>query len=97
MKYRKRLKAQPHEASSLSTTRSQSLTMFSQQISSAPHKHPLSSEWIHAITFLLGHPLTSGPGKGIQKWILYQDLINYTDVLILWNSIQFEDSRHLQE
>ena len=81
----------------MTTTRSQSLAMSTQQTSSAPYKHPLSSEWIHAITILLGHPLTSEPGKCIQKWILYKEIINYTDFLILWNPIQFEDSRHLQE
>ena len=28
---------------------------------------PLSSEWIHAITNLMGHPLTSKIGQRIQK------------------------------
>ena len=27
------------------------------------HTHPLSPEWIHAITILLGHPWTSEPGN----------------------------------
>ena len=97
MTHQKWLRTQSHEASSLSTTRSQSLAMSTPQTSLTPLKHPLSHEWIHAITILLGHPLTLEPGKCIQKWILYQEIINYTDVLILWDPIQFEDSRHLQE
>ena len=28
---------------------------------------PLSPGWIHAITILMGHPLTSEPGKYIQN------------------------------
>ena len=28
---------------------------------------PLSTEWIHVITTLMGHPLSSEPGKYIQK------------------------------
>ena len=33
---------------------------------------PLSPEWIHAITNLMGQPLTSEIGQRIQKWILRQ-------------------------
>ena len=33
-------------------------------------RSPLSPEWIHAITTLMGHPLSSEPGKYIQEWIL---------------------------
>ena len=57
----------------------------------------LSPGWIHAIAILMGHPLTSEPGKCIQKWILYQGILDYTDLVITWDPIQFEDSRHLQE
>ena len=32
---------------------------------------PLSPEWTHAITTLMGHPLSSEPGKHIKKWIIY--------------------------
>ena len=97
MTHQKELKALPHEASSLSTTRSPFLVMSTKQSSSTPLKHPLSPERIHAITILLGHPLTSEPGQCIQKWILYQEIINYTDFLIQWDPIQLEDSRNLQE
>ena len=40
----------------------------------------LSSEWTHAITTIMGHPLSSESGKCIQKWIKYhaiQDLIDF--------------------
>ena len=43
-----------------------------------------------------GHPLTSEPGKCIQKWILYQGILDYTIFVITWDHIQFEDNRHLQ-
>ena len=31
----------------------------------------LSSFWTHAITTIMGHPLSSESGKSIQEWILY--------------------------
>ena len=64
-------------------------------ILSAPHKHPLSPEWIHAITILLGHPLTSKVGQNIQKWIIYQTNLNYIKFAFKWDPIQFEDKKHL--
>ena len=45
----------------------------------------------------MGHPLTSEPGKGIKKWILYQGIFDYTDLVISWDPILFEDNRHLQQ
>ena len=57
----------------------------------------LSPGWIHVITILMCHPLTSEPGKCIWKWFLYQDILDYTDLVITWDHIQFEDNRHLQE
>ena len=71
--------------------------MSTSQTSSTPYKSPVSPEWRHAITILLGHPLTSEPGRCIQKLILYQEILNCTDFVILWIPVQFEDSRHLQE
>ena len=82
--------------------------MFTPQASSAPlvpespgsipsQESPLSSEWIHAITILMGHRLTLEPGKFIQKCILYQGILNYNDLVITWDPIEFEDNRHLQE
>ena len=51
--------------------------MSTPQTSSTPHKHPLSPEWIHAITILLNHPFTSEVGQLIQKWIIYKANLNY--------------------
>ena len=58
---------------------------------------PLSPEWIHAITILLGHPLTSEVGQNIQKWIIYQANLSYIKFAFKWDPIQFEDNKHLQE
>ena len=71
--------------------------MSTQQTSSAPHKHPLSPEWIHAITILLDHPLTSEIGKLVQKWIIYQTNLSYIKFALRWDPIQFEDNKHLQK
>ena len=45
----------------------------------------------------MGHPLTSDPGKCNQKWVLYQGILDYTDLVITWDPIQFEETRHLQK
>ena len=64
---------------------------------STPHKHPLSPEWIHAITILLGQPLTSEVGQNIQKWIIYHANLNYIKFAFIWDPIQFEGNKHLQK
>ena len=77
----------------MTTTRSQSLAMSSPQAAPAPQEpeshecipsqeSPLSPEWIHAITNLMGHPLTSEIGQRIQIWILSQSVLDYTDLVI---------------
>ena len=71
--------------------------MSAQQTSSAPHKHPMSPEWIYAITILLGYPLTSEVGQNIQKWFIYQANLNYINFAFKWDPIQFEDNKHLQK
>ena len=71
--------------------------MSAPQASPSPQKHPLSPEWIHAITILLGHPLTSEVGQHIQKWIMYQAKLSYTKFAFKWDPIQFEDNKHLQK
>ena len=87
MTHQKEARIQPHEASSLSTT----------WLSSTPHKHPLSPEWIHANTILLGHPLTSEVGQHIQKWIISQANLSFTKFALRWDPIQFEDNKLLQK
>ena len=71
--------------------------MSAVQTCSSPHKHPLSPEWIHAITILLSHPLTSEVGQHIQKWIIYQANLSYTKFAFKWDPIQFEDNKHLEK
>ena len=51
----------------------------------------------HAITILLGHPLTSEPGQHIQKCIIYQANLSYTKFAFKWDPIQFKENEHLQK
>ena len=57
---------------------------------------PLSPEWTHAITTLMGHPLSSEPGKHIKKWIIYHRIPKYTMFALKWNLTQFKLDIHLQ-
>ena len=57
---------------------------------------PLSPEWTHAITTLMGHPLSSEPGKHIKKWIIYHRIHRYTMFAVKWNPTQFKLDIHLQ-
>ena len=45
----------------------------------------------------MGHPLTSEIGQRIQKWTLSQAILDYTDLVITWDPIEFEENRHLQK
>ena len=86
--HQKRLKALPHKASNFSNTRSQSQAISTMHTSPAPlvpdripyQESSLSPEWTHAITTLMGHPLSSEQGKYIQKWILYHAIHDPTNV-----------------
>ena len=57
---------------------------------------PLSPEWTHAITTLMGHPLSSEPGKHIKKCIIYHRIHKYTMFALKWNPTQFKLDIHLQ-
>ena len=57
---------------------------------------PLSPEWTHAITILLGHPLSSEPGKHIKKWIIYHSIHKYTMFALKWNPTQCKLDIHPQ-
>ena len=57
---------------------------------------PLSPEWTHAITTLMGHPLSSEPGKHITKWIIYHRIHKYTMFALKWDPTQFKLDIHLQ-
>ena len=57
---------------------------------------PLSPEWTHAITILMGHPLSSEPAKHIKKWIKNHRIHKYTMFALKWNPTQFKLDIHLQ-
>ena len=57
---------------------------------------PLSPEWVHAITILMGFPQTSETGQELQKWVLYQSFFDHTGLLVTWDPIEFEQNRNLQ-
>ena len=57
---------------------------------------PLSPEWTHAITTLMGHPLSPEPGKHIKKWIIYHRIHKYTMCALKWHPTQFKLDIHLQ-
>ena len=57
---------------------------------------PLSPEWTHAITTLMGHPLSSEPAKHIKKWIIYHRMHKYTMFTLQWNPTQFKLDIHMQ-
>ena len=57
---------------------------------------PLSLEWTHAITILMGHPLSSEPGQHIKKWIIYHRIHKYTMFALKWDPRQFKLDIHLQ-
>ena len=57
---------------------------------------PLSPEWTHAITTLMGDPLSSEPGKHIKTWIIYHRIHKYTMFALKWNPTQFKLDIHLQ-
>ena len=57
----------------------------------------LSPEWTHAITALMGHPLSSESRKCIQKWILYHAIQDYTDFWLTWDHTDPDDIKLLQK
>ena len=92
----------------MTTTRSQSLAMSSPQAAPAPQQpenpesipsqeRSLSCEWVHAITNCLSHSITSEIGQRIKKWIFYQALFDYTNLVITWDPIEFAENRNLQK
>ena len=82
----------------MSTPQASSATLETESSQIIPSSQsPISPEWIHAITILMGHPLISEIVQCIQKWILSQFILDYTDLVFTWDPIQFEDNRHLQK
>ena len=105
MTHPKCLEVQPHEAANFITTRSHPIAMFTMYTPPeppVPDRIPskgsiLSPEWTHAITTIMGHPLSSESGKCIQKWILYHAIQDPSDFLIYWELTDPDDIKLLQE
>ena len=57
---------------------------------------PLSPEWTHAITMLIGHPLSSEPGEHIKKWIIYHRIHKYAMFALKWDPTQLKFYINLQ-
>ena len=57
---------------------------------------PLSPEWIHYITTLMGHAISSEPGKFIQKWILYHAITDHIDIWLTWDPTDPDDIKLFQ-
>ena len=90
----------------MTTARSQSLAMSSPEAVPAPQQpespecipaqeESLSPEWIHAITNLFSHLITSEIGQGIKKWVFYQGILDNTDLVITWDPIEFGENKDL--
>ena len=56
----------------------------------------LSPEWTHAITTLMGHPLSSETGNCIQKWILYHAIPDHIEFWLTWDPTDPDDIKLLQ-
>ena len=105
MTHQKCLEVQPNEASNLSTTRSHPLAMFTMHtpptppvpVRIPPKGSILSHEWTHAITTIIGHPLSSESGKSIQEWILYHAIQDPIDFWVYWDPTDPYDIKLLQE
>ena len=105
MTHQKCLEVQPHEASNLSTTRSYRLAMFTIHTPPAPpvpvriplKRSILSPGWTHAITTIMGHPLSSESGKSIQEWILYHAIRDPIYFWLYWDPTDPYDIKVLQE
>ena len=61
------------------------------------HISPNSRPFLVGIVSLLSHTITSEIGQKITKWIFYQALFDYTNLVITWDPIEFEENRNLQK
>ena len=63
----------------------------------SPKGSILSPEWTHAITTIMGHPISSESRKSIQKWILYHAIREPIDFWLYWDPTDPYDIKLLQE
>ena len=93
------------QASNLNTTRPHPLAMYTMQTPSVPaipdripfKEGILSPEWTHAITTLMGRPLSSETEKCIQKWIQYHAIPDHIEFWLNWDPTDPDDIKLLQE
>ena len=105
MTHQKCLEVQPHEVPNLSTIISHPLAMFTMHTPPAPpvpvwiplKGSTLSPGWTHAITTIMGHPLSSESGRSIQEWILYHAIEAPIDGWLYWDPTDPYDIKLLQE
>ena len=105
MTHQKCLVVQPHEAYNLSTTRSHPLAMVTMHTPPVPpitvriplKRNILSPGWTHAITTIMGHPLSSESGKSIQEWILYNAIEDPIEFWPYWDPTDPFGIKLLQE
>ena len=105
MTHQKCLVVQPHEDSNLSTTKSHPLAMFTMHTPPEPpgpvriplKRSILSPGWTHAITTIMGHPLSSESGNSIQQWILYHAIRDSIDFWLNWDPTDPYDIKLHQE
>ena len=62
-----------------------------------PKGSTLSPGWTHAITTIMGHPLSSESGKSIQEWVLYHAIEDPIDFWLYWDPTDPYDIKLLQE
>ena len=41
--------------------------------------------------------MTSEIGQRIQKWVFYQGILDYTNLVITWDPIEFGENRNLEK
>ena len=54
---------------------------------------PLSPGWVHAISTIMGYSLKSEIGQKLQKWVLYHDIANPTNLWLSWDPTDYEAIR----
>ena len=58
---------------------------------------PLSPGWVHAISTIMSYSLKSEIDQNLQKWILYHEIDDPTNIWVSWNPTDSEDIRLLQK
>ena len=65
--------------------------------STSSQECPLSHGWVHAISIIMGYSLMSEIGQKLQKWVLYHDIGDPTNVWLSWDPTDSEEIRLLEK